>query len=49
MVYIAITIHKSQDMTIGEGEGFEKVVVYFPKVGARINPVFEHVAFSMLE
>ena len=30
-VCIAISIHKSQGMTIGPGEVFEKVVVYLPE------------------
>jgi hypothetical protein len=29
-IYRALTIHKSQGMTVGEGEQFEKVIVYLP-------------------
>ena len=48
-VCIAITIHKSQGMTIGEGEIFEKVVVYLPEEGMRKNPGLELVAFSRVK
>ena len=34
-VCIAITIHKSQGMTIGDGEVFEKVIVYLPEAGMK--------------
>jgi hypothetical protein len=45
-VCIAITIHKSQGMTIGDGQIFEKVIVYLPEAGCRSNPGLELVAFS---
>ena len=46
-VCIAITIYKSQGMTIGEGEIFEYVVVYFPEEGRRNSaPGSELVAIS---
>ena len=32
-VCVALTIHKSQGMTIGPGENFEKVIVYLPDKG----------------
>jgi hypothetical protein len=45
-VCIAITIHKSQGMTIGDGQIFEKVIVYLPEAGSRSDPGLELVAFS---
>ena len=48
-VCIAITIHKSQGMTVGEGEIFEKVVVYLPEEGMRKHPGLELVAFSRVK
>ena len=47
-VCIAITIHKSQGMTIGRGEIFEKVVVYLPE-NNRSSPKLELVAFSRVK
>ena len=45
-VCIAISIHKSQGMTIGPGEVFEKVVVYLPEDQREQSPGLELVAFS---
>ena len=36
-------------MTVGEGEIFEKVVVYLPEEGMRKNPGLELVAFSRVK
>jgi ATP-dependent exoDNAse (exonuclease V) alpha subunit len=45
-VRIAITIHKSQGMTIGDGQIFEKVIVYLPEAGSRSDPGLELDACS---
>ena len=44
--YSYISIHKSQGMTIGPGEVFEKVVVYLPEDQREQSPGLELVAFS---
>ena len=48
-VCIAITIHKSQGMTIGDGEIFEKAVVYLPESETKGNAGLELVAFSRVK
>ncbi len=45
-VCIAITIYKSQGMTIGPGQQFEKVIVYLPEAGTRSIPGLELVGIS---
>ena len=45
-VCVAITIHKSQGMTIGPGEQFERAVVFLPEPNAKSPPGLELVAFS---
>ena len=47
-VCIALTIHKSQGMTVGPEENFEKVIVYLPDKGRgqRSTPGLELVAIS---
>jgi hypothetical protein len=42
----AISIHKSQGMTIGPEEVIEKVVVYLPEDQREQSPGLELVAFS---
>ena len=48
-VCIVITIHNRQSMTVGEGEIFEKVMVYLPEEGMRKNLGLELVAFSRIK
>ena len=43
---IALTIHKSQGMTIGTVQQFEKVVVWLPVTGQKTQPGLELVAIS---
>jgi hypothetical protein len=45
-VCIAITIYKSQGLTIGNGEQFERVVIHLPLDRRRVVPGLELVAFS---
>jgi PIF1 helicase. len=45
-VFIAITIYKSQGITVGDGEMFQKIVVHLPMYSKRIVPGLELVAFS---
>jgi hypothetical protein len=45
-VCVAITIHKSQGMTIGPGEQFERAVVYLPESTTKSPPGLELVALS---
>ena len=45
-VCIALTIHKSQGMTIGPEQQFEKVVVHLPEQNANTTPGLELVALS---
>lgn len=45
-VCIALTAHKSQGMTVGPGQAFEKVVVYLPEAGSKSTPGLELVAIS---
>ena len=45
-VCVALTIHKAQGMTIGEGELFNKVVIYFPNPTNKLVPGLMLVAFS---
>ena len=45
-VCVAITIHKSQGMTIGPGQTFERAVVYLPETNSRSPPGLELVAIS---
>ena len=37
-VCIAMTIHKAQGMTVGEGMDFEKLIVYLIVAGQRTTP-----------
>lgn len=50
-VCVALTIHKSQGMTIGPGEVFEKAVVYFPDTsnGQKSTPGLELVGMSRVK
>ena len=48
-VCIVIESHKSQDMTVWEGEIFEKVMVYPHQEGIRKNPRLELVLFSIVK
>jgi len=45
-VCVALTIHKAQGMTIGEGELFNKVIIYFPNPTDKLVPGLMLVAFS---
>ena len=45
-VCIAMTIHKAQGMTVGEGMDFEKQIVYLTVAGQRSATGLELVAFS---
>jgi ATP-dependent exoDNAse (exonuclease V), alpha subunit - helicase superfamily I member len=45
-VCVAITIYKSQGITVGKGEQFEHVVVHLPLNSKRVVPGLELVAFS---
>ena len=45
-VCVAITIHKSQGMTIGPGQTFKRAVVHLPEQGSRSPPGLELVALS---
>ena len=45
-VCVAITIHKSQGMTIGPREQFERAVVYLPATNSKSPPGLELVAMS---
>ena len=45
-VCVAITIHKSQGMTVGTGEIFDHVVVHLPDSTTKRSPGLELVAFS---
>ena len=42
----AITIHKSQGMSVGPGNSFESAVIYLPQKGERSNPGSELVVTS---
>ena len=42
----AITIHKSQGMTIGDGQQFPYVVVHFPEASQHVTPGQVLVAFT---
>ena len=44
-VYIAMTIHKAQGVTVGEGMDFEKLIMYLTVAEQRTTPVIELVAF----
>ena len=45
MICKSLSMHKSQGMTVGQGEQFSKVMVYFP-VGTNKCPGLELVAIS---
>ena len=45
-VCIAVTIHKSQGMSIGENEDFEYVIIHLPAETAQRTPGQEYVALS---
>ena len=48
-VYIAMTIHKAQGMTVGEGMDFEKLILYLTVAGQRTTPGLELVTFSRVK
>ena len=45
----AITIHKGQGITVGKGQDWENVVVYFVEGKGKSNPGLELVAMSRAE
>ena len=44
-VCIAMTIHKAQGITVGEGMDFEKLIVYLTMTGQRTTPGIDLVAY----
>ena len=48
-VCIAMTIHKAQGMSFGEGMDFDRLIVYFTVSGQRTTPGLELVAFSRVK